>query len=52
MNLYIAHLVNGKHQRMQFLKDVDTLKPRKAIVVCDYVMKLLLENFREPQRDW
>ena len=52
MNLYIAHLVCGKHQRMQFTKDVDTLKPGKAIVVCDYMMKLLLEKFREPQRDW
>lgn len=52
LDLYIAHLVRGKHQRTQFMKDIEELKPGHAIVVCDYMMKLLLEKFREPQRDW
>lgn len=52
LHLYVAHLVRGKYQRLQFMKEVDSLKPGKALVVCDYMMKLLLHKFREPQRDW
>ena len=52
LDLYIAHLVRGKYQMMQFIKEVDELKAGKAVVVCDYVMKLLLHKFREPQKDW
>ena len=52
LDIYIAHLVRGKYQRMQFMEEVDGLKPGKAVVVCDYMMKLLLHKFREPQRDW
>lgn len=32
-------------------KKLRQLEPGKAIVVCDYMMKLLLHKFREPQRD-
>ena len=52
LHLYVAHLVRGKYQRLQFMKEVDSSKPGKALVVCDYMMKLLLHKFREPQRDW
>ena len=52
LDLYIAHLVRGKYQRMQFMHEIDRLETGKAVVVCDYMMKLLLEKFREPQRDW
>ena len=31
---------------------VDSLKPGKALVMCDYMMKLRLHKFREPQRHW
>ena len=34
------------------MKEVDELKAGKAVVVCDYMMKLLLHKFREPQKDW
>ena len=49
---YIAHLVRGKYQRQQFLKAINESRPGHAIVVCDYMMKLLLQKFREPQKDW
>lgn len=52
LDLYIAHVVRGKYQRMQFMNEIDRLETGKAVVVCDYMMKLLLEKFREPQRDW
>ena len=49
---YIGHLVRGKYQRMRFMHEIEELKPGKALVVCDYMMKLLLQKFREPQGDW
>ena len=49
---YIAHLVRGKYQRQQFLTVINESSPGHAIVVCDYMMKLLLQKFREPQKDW
>ena len=52
LDLYVAHLVRGKYQRMQFMNEIDRLETGEAVVVCDYMMKLLLEKFREPQRDW
>ena len=52
LDLYIAHFVRGKYQRMQFMEEVEWIKACKAVVVCDYMMKLLLHKFREPQRDW
>ena len=52
LDVYIAHLVRGKYQRMKFMEEVNGLRPGKAVVVCDYMMKLLLHKFREPQRDW
>ena len=39
---YIAHLVRGKYQRQQFLNAINQSRPGHAIVVCDYMMKLLL----------
>ncbi len=38
LDLYIAHLVREKYQRMQFMKEVDELRPGKAVVVRDYMM--------------
>ena len=52
LDLYIGHLVRGKHQRSKFLEEIEHLQPGKAVAVCDYMMKLLLQKFREPQRDW
>lgn len=52
MQRYIAHLVRGKYQRKQFLKAINESTPGHAILVCDYLMKLLLQKFREPQKDW
>ena len=49
---YIAHLVRGKYQRQQSLNAINQSRPGHAIVVCDYMMKLLLQKFREPQKDW
>ena len=48
LDFYIAHLVRGKYQKMKLMEEVDGLKPGKAVVVCDYMMKLLLHKFREP----
>lgn len=31
------------------MEEVDGLGPGKAVVVCDYMMKLLLHKFRESQ---
>ena len=45
LDLYIAHLVRGKYQKMKFMEEVDRLKPGKAVVVWDYMMKLLLHKF-------
>ena len=52
LDLYVAHLVRGKYQGMQFMNEIDRLETGEAVVVCDYMMKLSLEKFREPQRDW
>ena len=41
-----------EYQRQQFLKAINESSPGHAIVVCDYMMKLLLQKFREPQKDW
>jgi hypothetical protein len=49
---YIVHLVRGKYQRMRFMHEIEELEPGKTLVVCDCMMKLLLQKFREPQRDW
>lgn len=48
---YIGHLVRGKYQRSKFMKEIEHLQPGDTIAVCDYMMKLLLQKFREPQRD-
>ena len=34
------------------MKEIELLQPGETIVVSDYMMKLLLQKFREPQRDW
>lgn len=49
---YIAHLVRGKYQKLQFVKAINDCSPGHAIAVCDYMMKLLLQKFRESQKDW
>lgn len=49
---YIAHLVRGKYQKQEFLKAINNLGPGHTISVCEYMMKLLLQTFREPQKDW
>ena len=49
---YIAHLVRGKYQKLQFVKAINESSPGHAIAVCDYMMKLLMQKFREPQKDW
>ena len=33
-------------------KENGRLKTGKAVIVCDYMMKLLVEKFMEPQRNW
>lgn len=48
---YIGHLVRGKYQRSKFMKEIEHLQPGDTIAVRDYMMKLLLQKFREPQRD-
>jgi hypothetical protein len=50
--MYIAHLVRGKYQKQEFLKAIRELRSGQTIAVCDYMMKLLLQKFREPQKDW
>ena len=52
LQAYIGHLVRGKYQRMRFMKEIEQLQPGETIAVSDYMMKLLLQKFREPQRDW
>ena len=37
---YIAHLVRGKYQKLQFAKAINDCSPGHAIAVCDYMMKL------------
>ena len=34
------------------MKEIEQLQSGETIAVCDYMMKLLLKKFREPQRDW
>jgi hypothetical protein len=34
------------------MHEIEELEPGKTLVVCDCMMKLLLQKFREPQRDW
>ena len=52
LHLYIGHLVRRKYQRYRFMREIEELKPGRTLAVCDYMMKLLLQKFREPQRDW
>lgn len=52
LQAYIGHLVRGKYQRMKFMKEIELLQPGETIAVSNYMMKLLLQKFREPQRDW
>ena len=52
LNNYIAHIIRGKYQREQFLIDINNLVPGKAIMVADYMMKLLFQKLFEPQKDW
>ena len=44
--------MRGKYQREQFLKDINNLSPGQAVMVADYMMKLLFQKFFEPQKDW
>ena len=44
LNNYIAHIIRGKYQREQFLIDINNLDPGKAIMVADYMMKLLFQK--------
>ena len=48
---YIFHLVRGKHQRTQFLSQINNLKKGETIVV-DYMTRLLFQRLHEPQKDW
>ena len=48
----IGHIVRGKYQREQFLDDVQRLKSGNAVMVADYMMKLLFQKLFEPQKDW
>ena len=34
------------------MKEIEQLQSGETVAVCDYMMKLLLQKFREPQRDW
>ena len=52
LNNYIGHIVRGKYQREQFLKDINNLSPGQAVMVADYMMKLLFQKLFEPQKDW
>ncbi len=52
LHTYIGHLVRGKYQRLRFMKEIELLQPGETIAVSDYMIKLLLQKFREPQRDW
>ena len=52
LNNYIGHIVRGKYQREQFLKDIKNLSPGQAVMVADYMMKLLFQKLFEPQKDW
>ena len=35
LNNYIGHIVRGKYQREQFLKDINNLSPGQAVMVAD-----------------
>jgi len=48
----MSHLVRGKHQRSQFLSQINNLKKGETIIVVDYMMKLLFQRLHEPQKDW
>ena len=52
LQAYIGHLVHGEYQRLRFMKEIEFLQPGETIAVSDYMMKLLLQKFREPQHDW
>ena len=52
LNNYIGHIVRGKYQREQFLTDINILSPGQAVMVADYMMKLLFQKLFEPQKDW
>ena len=52
LNNYIGHIIRGKYQREQFLTDINSLVPGKAVMVADYMMKLLFQKLFEPQKDW
>ena len=52
LNNYIGHIVRGKYQREQFLNDINNLSPGQAVMVADYMMKLLFQKLFEPQKDW
>ena len=42
----------SKYQRELFKKEVEELEPGHAMVVSDYMMKLMFQKLYEPQRDW
>ncbi|KAL9956877.1 hypothetical protein ACROYT_G038430 [Oculina patagonica] len=52
LNSYIGHIIRGKYQREQFLIDINKLVPGEAVMVADYMMKLLFQKLFEPQKDW
>ena len=41
LNNYTGHIVRGKYQREHFMTDVNNLRPGKAVMAADYMMKLL-----------
>ena len=44
--------MRGKYQREQFLNKINNLSPRQAVMVANYMMKLLFQKLFEPQKDW
>lgn len=44
LNNYISHIVCGKYQREKSSQDIEQLKPGQAVVVADYMMKLLFQK--------
>ena len=44
--------MRGKYQREQFLNEINNLSPGQAVMVADYMMKLLFQKLFEPQKDW
>ena len=41
LNNYTGHIVREKYQREHFMTDVNNLRPGKAVMAADYMMKLL-----------